>query len=117
MKAILSAAALMVATVVAFGADASELKPLQAGTFVLGTHTVSVYYTDRRGSYEVVTTIAPDADLRGAPMRFVGSLAPGEKQTLSFGEFGTTAAPRALELVHGGNHLVATVVGIQAAAR
>ena len=98
-------------------AVAEELVPLQAGTFALGNHVASVYYTDRGGFYEVVTTIAPDADLKGAPMRFVGSLASGEKQTISFGEFGTTAAPRTLELVHGVDHLFATLVGIEAAAR
>lgn len=107
----------LVGLVLSCSAVAEELAPLQAGTFVVGNRVASVYYTEHGGLYDVVTTIAPDADLKGAPMRFVGSLAEGEKQTISFGEFGTTAAPRALELVHGGDHLVATVVGIQAAAR
>ena len=65
----------------------------------------------------MVTTIAPDSDLGGAPMHFVGSLAVGEKQTVSFGEFGTTAAPRTLELTHNGDHLVSKVVDTQVTAR
>ena len=100
-----------------FSAGASELTPLQAGTFVVGNHVATVYYTEHRGRYEVVTTVAPDPDLRGAPLRFVGSLAVGEKQTISFGAFGTTAAPNTLELVHDGDRLVATVVDGEVASR
>jgi hypothetical protein len=100
-----------------FSAVASELTPLQAGTFVVGNHIASVYYTEHRGRYEVVTTVASDPDLRGAPLRFVGSLAVGEKQTISFGAFGTTAAPNTLELVHDGDRLVATVVDGEVASR
>ena len=110
MKAILSAAAVVVGTVVAFVADASELEPLQAGTFVLGSHTVSVYYTVSGDTYEVVATIAPDSGTTGAPIRFVVSLPPGQKQLISVGAFGTTIAPETLELVHQGDLLVATRV-------
>jgi hypothetical protein len=102
---------------VSFSAGASELTPLQAGTFVVGNQVASVYYTEQRGRYEVVTTIAPDPDLGGAPLRLVGSLALGEKQTISFGAFGTTAAPNTLELVHDGNRLVATVIDGEVASR
>jgi len=98
-------------------AAATELTPLQAGTFVVGSHTASVYYTDRGGLYEVVATIAPNADLGGAPMRFVGSLGLGQKQTISFGKFGTTTAPHALELVRDGDRLVATVIDGEVASR
>ena len=100
-----------------FAAVATELPPSQAGTFVVGNHVASVYYTEHGGLYEVVTTIAPDSDLRGAPMRFVGSLAMGEKQTISVGAFGTGAAPSMLELVHDGDHLVATVIESEVASR
>ena len=110
MKMILSAAALVVGTVVAFDADATELKPLQAGTFVLGSHTVSVYYTVSGDTYEVVTTIAPDSGTSSAPIRLVGFLPPGQKQVISVGSFGTTIAPEILELVHQGDRLVATRV-------
>ena len=99
MKTILSGILLAVATVVAFGADATELKPLQAGTFVLGAHTVSVYYTATDDTYEVVTTIA---DASGAPSRFIGFLRPGQKTLISAGQFGSTSEPENLELVHQG---------------
>jgi hypothetical protein len=57
-----------------FGAaHPSELKPLQAGTFALGSHTVSIYYTVTDDTYEVVTTIVPTGT-SGAPVRFVGFL-------------------------------------------
>jgi hypothetical protein len=107
MKMILSAVSLVLASVMPFGADASELKPLQAGTFVLGTHTVSIYYTATDDTYEVVTTIA---DASGAPIRFVGFLQPGQKALVSAGQLGTVAEPEILELVHQGNLLSATQV-------
>jgi hypothetical protein len=105
MERILSAASLLLATVIPLGADASELKPLQAGTFVLGAHTVSVYYTATDDTYEVVTTIA---DASGAPSRFIGFLRPGQKTLISAGQFGSTSEPETLELVHQGNLLAAT---------
>jgi hypothetical protein len=105
MKTVLSAVSLVLATVMSFGADASELMPLQAGTFVLGTHTISIYYTAAGDTYEVVTTIA---DTSGAPIRFVGFLEPGQKAFVSAGQFGTTAEPETLELMHRGNLLSAT---------
>jgi hypothetical protein len=110
MKTILSAVWLALATVMPFGTDASELKPLQAGTFVLGTHTVSIYYTAADDTYEVVTTIVPGTDVEGAPIRFVGFLQPGQKAFVSAGQFETTAEPETLELVHQGNALSAIQV-------
>jgi hypothetical protein len=74
-------------------ADTSALKPLEVGTFLLGTHTVSVYYTVGGDTYWVVTTIAPDSDISGAPIRLIVFLPPGEKQVISVGSFGTTAEP------------------------
>ncbi|MGH6917485.1 MAG: hypothetical protein ACREJ0_07245 [Geminicoccaceae bacterium] len=108
MRTILSAVSLALATVMPFGAAASELRPLEAGTFVLGSHTVSIHYTVSGDTYEVVTTIAPETS--GAPIRFVGFLQPGQKALVSTGQFGTTAAPDTLELVHNGNLLSATPV-------
>jgi hypothetical protein len=106
-KTILSAVSLILTTLTSFGAYASELKPLQAGTFVPGAHTVSIYYTAADDTYEVVTTIAAAS---GAPIRFVGFLRPGQKALISAGQFGTTAQPETLELVHQGNLLSATAV-------
>lgn len=108
MKATL-ALSLALATM-SFGAGAAELTPLQAGTFVLGSQRVSVYYTASGDTYEVVTTIAPDAAAAGAPIRFVGFLEPGQKALISAGHFGTAAAPDTLELVHEGDLLSATPV-------
>jgi len=102
-----AAVSLVLATVMPSVADASELKPLQAGTFVLDAHTVSIYYTTADDTYEVVTTIA---DASGAPIRFVGSLQPGQKALVSAGQLGTAAEAETLELVHRGNLLSATQV-------
>jgi hypothetical protein len=102
---ILSAVSLALATAMPFAAAASELKPLEAGTFVLGIQQVSVYYVTRGDTYEVVTTIAPDAETDGAPIRVVGFLKPGQKALVSAGAFGTSAAPKTLELVHEGDGL------------
>jgi hypothetical protein len=107
MRASISALALVLATAMPFAAAASELKPLEAGSFLLGTHTVSVYYTVNGDDYEVVTTIAPAPDTPGAPIRLVGSLPPGQKQVISVGSYGTTSAPVILELVHQGHALSA----------
>jgi hypothetical protein len=116
MKSVLSAVSLALATVMPLGTEASELKPLQAGTFVLGAQSVSIYYTVNGDTYEVVTTIAPDAGGAGAPVRFVGFLQPGQKALVSAGHFGATAEPETLELVHQGNMLSATPVTNVAAA-
>ena len=104
-----AAMALALVTIMPFGADALELKPLQAGTFVLGAQSVSIYYTVIGDTYEVVATIAPDGGTSGAPIRLVGFLQP-EKALISTGQFDTTAAPDTLELVHQGNLLLATAV-------
>ena len=110
MKTILSAISLALASVMPFAADASELKPLEAGTFVLGSQSVSIYYTVNGDIYEVVTTIASDAETSGAPIRFVGFLQPGQKALVSAGQFGETTVPETLELVHQGHQLSATYV-------
>jgi hypothetical protein len=116
MKSILSAVSLAVATTMPLTADALELKPLQAGTFMLGAQSVSIYYVASGDTYEVVATIAPDAGAPGTPIRFVGFLQPGQKALVSAGEFGTTTAPETLELVHQGDLLSATHVTNVAAA-
>jgi hypothetical protein len=82
-------------TAAALPAQAADLKPLEAGTFALGSHAVSIVYTALDGIYEVTTTIAgPDG-----PVRFVGFLERGQKALISAGEFGTAAPPEVLELV------------------
>jgi hypothetical protein len=110
MKTCLSAMSLALAIAIPFGAAASELKPLEAGTFVLGSQSVSIYYMVSGDTYEVVTTIAPDGGASGAPIRFVGFLQPGQKALVSAGQFDTATAPDTLELVHQGTLLSATHV-------
>jgi hypothetical protein len=116
MRTILSAVSLALATVVPFGAVASDLKPLEAGAFVLGSQSVSVYYTASGDTYEVVATIAPTG-AAGAPIRFVGWLQPGQSALISAGEFGTVVEPDTLMLVHEGDRLSATRVTEVAAAQ
>jgi hypothetical protein len=79
-----SAVALVLGSVMPFAAGASELKPMQAGTFVLGDQTASVFYTQSGDVFEVVTTIGP-TDGSGAPVRLTGFLLPGQKQMVSVG--------------------------------
>jgi hypothetical protein len=116
MKHVLSAVSLALASVMAFAAQASELKPMEAGTFVLGSQSVSIYYTASGDIYEVVATVAPDGGGSGAPIRFVSFLEPGQKALISAGHFGSAAAPLALELVHDGDSLRATEVANVASA-
>jgi hypothetical protein len=111
-----SAVALVLGSVTPFAAGASELKPLQAGTFVLGDQTASVYYTQSGDTFEVVTTIGP-TDGSGAPVRVTGFLLPGQKQMVSVGAYGTTTQPQELELVHGGKVLVAQPTAQKLASR
>ena len=83
---------------------------MEAGTFPLNGHTVSVYYVVNGDAFEVVTTIAPGPDAAGAPIRLVGFLPPGQKQVVSIGAFATTSAPETLELVHQDGALSVTPV-------
>ena len=103
MKSTLSLAVLALAT--SSIAGAAELKPLEGGSFTLGDHAVSIYYTAHDQDYQVVTTIAPEAGVAGAPIRFVGLMQPGQSGSVSVGAFDTTNAPEVLELVHTGDRL------------
>jgi hypothetical protein len=106
MKAILSTLTLVLAIVVMpLGAQAGGLRPLEAGTVVLGAYTASVYYTVSGDTYEVVTTIAPGPEALGGPVRFVGYLLPGQKAIVSVGQFETTVAAETLELLRDGELL------------
>jgi hypothetical protein len=99
---------LLLGVAMPFTAAAADLAPLEAGTFILGTHTASVYYTVEGTSYNIVTTIAPSHNAPGGPARFATSLLPGQKHTVAVGAFGTGAAPAAvLEVVRTGDTLSA----------
>ena len=86
-------------------ANATELQPMQGGSFTLGDHAVSIYYTVDDQDYQVVTTIAPNAEIVGVPVRFVGMMKPGQIETVSVGSYGTSNAQDQLELVHTGESL------------
>lgn len=106
MKALIAASSLMLALAIPSFAGASELKPMQGGSFELGTQNISIYYTVSGDAYEVVTTIAPEYGTPGTPIRFVSLLDPGQIETVSVGSFGADAANATLELVHGGDRLL-----------
>lgn len=86
-------------------ASAADLQPMQGGSFTLGDHAVSIYYTADDQDYRVVTTIAPNGEIAGAPIRFVGLMRPGQTETVSVGSYETSSAPDYLELVHTGDSL------------
>jgi hypothetical protein len=111
-----SAVVIVLGSVTPFVAGAAELKPMQAGTFVLGDQTASVYYTQSGDVFEVVTTIGPTSG-SGAPVRMTGFLLPGQKQMVSVGAYGATTPPQELELVHSGTVLVAQPTGQKLASR
>lgn len=90
---------------------------MEAGTFLLGKQSVSIYYTVSGETYEVVATLAPEAGANGSPIRFVGFLQPGQKALVSSGHFESTSAPETLELVHDGDALLATKVANVVAAK
>ncbi len=64
---------------------AQDLEPLHAGVFHLGQQSVVVYYTENSNNYEVVTTIGPNLDSIGEPIRHVASVAPGQSYRIEFG--------------------------------
>jgi hypothetical protein len=96
--------AVMLTSLAPFAGAASELKPMQGGTFVLGEQSASIYYTVSGDTFEVVTTIGP-ADGSGGPIRLIGFLQPGQKQIVSAGTYGATTPPRELVLTHEGDVL------------
>jgi hypothetical protein len=90
-----------------FAGAASELEPMQGGTFALGKQSASIYYTVSGDTFEVVTTIGP-ADGSGGPIRLIGYLQPGQKQIVSAGSYGKTTPPQELVLTHQGDLLSIT---------
>jgi hypothetical protein len=92
------------ASLVPLAGAASELRPMEGGTFVLGDQSASIYYTSDGDTFEVVTTIGP-SNGSGAPVRLVGFLQPGQKQIVSVGTYGTIASPQELVVAHQGDVL------------
>ena len=106
----------MLVSLVPFAGVASELKPMQGGTFVLGSQSASIYYTVSGDTFEVVTTIGP-ADGSGGPIRLIGFLQPGQKQIVSAGAYGTTTSPHQLVLTREGDVLSITQTAQKLASR
>ncbi|MFO1349855.1 MAG: hypothetical protein U1F68_03905 [Gammaproteobacteria bacterium] len=67
---------LLSALVFPLAASAVELQPMQAHTVDLGGQTAVIYYTEAKGNYEVVTTVAANEG-EGLAMRYVTTVAPG----------------------------------------
>ena len=105
MKALITAGSLALALTLPSMGSAAELKPLQAGSFELGAQHVSIYYTAEDETFQVTTTIAPDIDSEGSPVRLVSVMRPGQTEIVSVGSFEAAASDETLELVHNGDRL------------
>jgi hypothetical protein len=86
-------------------AEADILRAGQAKTAALADCYANVYYTVAEGAYEVVTTVAPDAEHGGPPMRFVSRLADGESQEISVGGYGEKATLSTLTISRSGDRV------------
>lgn len=86
-------------------ADADILRAGQARTTALADCYANVYYTVADGAYHVVTTVAPDAEHGGHPMRFVSRLADGESQEISIGGYGENATLSILTISRTGDRV------------
>jgi hypothetical protein len=86
-------------------ADADTLRAGQAKTTALADCYANVYYTVAEGGYQVVTTVAPDAERGGRPMRFVSRLADGESQEISIGGYGENATLSILTISRSGDRV------------
>lgn len=78
----------------ALAADAYQLVPLQAHVTHFNEHTSVAYYTvNADGSYEVVTTVSPDAGIAGVSSRQRVRLTVGQTYTLELDQgYGNSSA-------------------------
>jgi hypothetical protein len=83
-------------------AGAKELGPLQALSLRFGDTNGVAYYTVQGASYHVVATLAAE---RGTPLRFEGSLLPGQKLIVSIPD-SAGAKAQTIELFRQGNRLL-----------
>jgi hypothetical protein len=98
-------AAGLIAVVAAGAVQAEELGPMQARSIALGDVTGVAYYTVGNDGYRVVATVA--AGESGTPVRFVATLASGQKVTVSVPRPAETA-PMELEFARLGDAVVVT---------
>lgn len=83
MKTITVICAMVIALVLAFGVAAEQiLKPIHAYRLGGDDQPAVLYYTERGGGYEVVTTWVDEQEVQ---MRHIGHLEPGQRYTLSLG--------------------------------
>lgn len=103
-KQLVLAAAVLAATVASssWAARAKELGPLQALSLRLGDTNGVAYYTVQGASYHVVATLAAE---RGTPVRYEGSLLPGQKLVVSVPD-SAIAKAQTLVLLRRGNRLL-----------
>ena len=103
-KRVVLAAVVLVATVAscAWAARAKELGPLEALSLQFGEMNGVAYYTMQGPSYRVVATLATEG---GTPVRFEGSLLPGQKLVVSIPDSARTKA-QTIELFRQGNRLL-----------
>jgi len=107
-KGVVLAAVVLIATVascswaVSWAARAKELAPLEALSLQFGDMNGVAYYTVQGPSYRVVATLATEA---GIPVRFEGSLLPGQKLVVSIPD-SARAKAQTIELFRQGNRLL-----------
>ena len=101
-KRVVLAAVVLVATVASWAARAKELGPLEAQSLQLGEMNGVAYYTVQGPSYRVVATLASEG---GTPVRFEGSLLPGQKLVVSIPD-GARAKAQTIALLRQGNRLL-----------
>jgi hypothetical protein len=83
-------------------AQATEMHPMQATSISLGQVTGVAYYSETADGYQVVATLA--AGENGTPMRFVTTLAEGQRMLVSVPQ-GADQAPIELEFARLGDSL------------
>jgi hypothetical protein len=107
-KGVVLAAVVLIATVassswaVSWAARAKELAPFEALSLQFGDMNGVAYYTVQGPSYRVVATLATEA---GIPVRFEGSLLPGQKLVVSIPD-SARAKAQTIELFRQGNRLL-----------
>ena len=82
--------------------QAAEMHPMQATSIALGDVTGIAYYQVVGGDFQVVATVA--AGEKGTPMRFVSTLAEGQRMLLSVPQ-AADQAPVELEFARVGDSL------------
>ena len=96
------AAGLFAALTISTFAQATEMRPMQATSISLGEVTGVAYYAETADGYQVVATLA--AGENGTPMRFVTTLAAGQRMMVSVPQ-GADQAPLELEFARLGDSL------------